>query len=277
MHIGYLLLHLWSFELSCWPRRRGQRPVFIGRCLCRGHTASKNHASSEECVLTCSNFSFLIQVPILELLVNMHAKAGDEARVNILIGLLQQPALNVHNPPAIRQAHINTMEQRFLQRLAGELLDWMGWLIVSIHTTGCISTLAVSSSGLCVPPVVYITSHVYLENASSIDIELGGLTRLFLGSGCWWGWMLYICKCQTFLSVEDHRCAHAIRQSSCVKHFTLNVYLSGSISEPSPCIFTVLCVLRQVVFESLMASDLSNGRPRGKVVTYFGNLLLSLS
>ncbi|KAG6553859.1 hypothetical protein Mapa_004776 [Marchantia paleacea] len=68
-------------------------------------------------------FECLWEVPILELLVNMHAKAGDEARVNILIGLLQQPALNVHNPPAIRQAHISTMEQRFLQRFAGELLD----------------------------------------------------------------------------------------------------------------------------------------------------------
>ncbi|KAL3684796.1 hypothetical protein R1sor_002818 [Riccia sorocarpa] len=68
-------------------------------------------------------FECLWEVPILELLVNLHAKAGDEERVNTLIGLLQQPALNVHNPPAIRQAHICTMEQRFLQRLAGELLD----------------------------------------------------------------------------------------------------------------------------------------------------------
>ncbi|CAM6112649.1 unnamed protein product [Calypogeia fissa] len=67
-------------------------------------------------------FECIWEVPILELLVHLHSRAGDEERVTQLIALLQQPALNVHNPSAIRQAHISTMEQRFLQRLAAELL-----------------------------------------------------------------------------------------------------------------------------------------------------------
>ncbi|XP_024540293.1 uncharacterized protein LOC9634489 isoform X1 [Selaginella moellendorffii] len=67
-------------------------------------------------------FDCVWEIPILELLVHMHAKAGDRARVNTLISLLQQPALNVHNPASIRQAHIAAMEQRFLQRLYAELV-----------------------------------------------------------------------------------------------------------------------------------------------------------
>jgi integrator complex subunit 8 len=67
-------------------------------------------------------FGLMDQVPLLELLLYIHAKSGDEEQVTALIALLQQPALNVHNPPSIRIAHVGSLEQRFLQRFAGELL-----------------------------------------------------------------------------------------------------------------------------------------------------------
>ncbi|CAK9238563.1 unnamed protein product [Sphagnum troendelagicum] len=67
-------------------------------------------------------FDCVWEVPLLELLLYIHAKSGDEEQVTALIALLQQPALNVHNPPSIRIAHVGSLEQRFLQRFAGELL-----------------------------------------------------------------------------------------------------------------------------------------------------------
>eukprot|EP00897_Mesotaenium_endlicherianum_P004280 jgi/Mesen1/3880/ME000208S02890 len=67
-------------------------------------------------------FDCIWELPILELLVHMHAQAGDEERVAGLIALVHQPGLNAHNPPAVRQAHVQAVEQRLLQRLAGELL-----------------------------------------------------------------------------------------------------------------------------------------------------------
>lgn len=62
------------------------------------------------------------EVPILELLIHMHTKSGDETRVRSLILLLQQPTLNVHNPSSIRKSHIDAMEQQFLQRFYEEIL-----------------------------------------------------------------------------------------------------------------------------------------------------------
>lgn len=73
----------------------------------------------------------LLQVPILELLVHMHSKSGDQERVSALITLLQQPALNVHNPQSIRLAHVAALEQRFLQRLCGELLWCWCWRVLA--------------------------------------------------------------------------------------------------------------------------------------------------
>ena len=67
-------------------------------------------------------FDCVWEVPLLELLVHMHAKSGDHERHSALISLLQQPALNAHNPQSVRVAHVASLEQRFLQRLCGELL-----------------------------------------------------------------------------------------------------------------------------------------------------------
>ncbi|KAG0631525.1 hypothetical protein M758_1G260700 [Ceratodon purpureus] len=67
-------------------------------------------------------FDCVWEVPLLELLVHMHAKSGDHERHTALIALLQQPALNAHNPQSVRVAHVASLEQRFLQRLCGELL-----------------------------------------------------------------------------------------------------------------------------------------------------------
>lgn len=67
-------------------------------------------------------FDCVWEVPLLELLVHMHAKGGDHERHSALISLLQQPALNAHNPQSVRVAHVASLEQRFLQRLCGELL-----------------------------------------------------------------------------------------------------------------------------------------------------------
>jgi integrator complex subunit 8 len=67
-------------------------------------------------------FDCVWEVPLLELLVHMHAKSGDHERQSALISLLQQPALNAHNPQSVRVAHVASLEQRFLQRLCGELL-----------------------------------------------------------------------------------------------------------------------------------------------------------
>ena len=73
-----------------------------------------------------SNPCFLLtpyQIPLLELLVHLHSKGGDERRVLGLIRLIQQPALNVHNPPAIRFAHIEVVKQKFMLRLEGDLRE----------------------------------------------------------------------------------------------------------------------------------------------------------
>lgn len=67
-------------------------------------------------------FDCVWEVPLLELLVHMHAKSGDHERLSALISLLQQPALNAHNPQSVRVAHVASLEQRFLQRLCEELL-----------------------------------------------------------------------------------------------------------------------------------------------------------
>ena len=65
----------------------------------------------------------LFQIPILELLVHLHSKGGDERRVLGLIRLIQQPALNVHNPLAIRFAHIEAVKKKFMLRLVGDLKE----------------------------------------------------------------------------------------------------------------------------------------------------------
>lgn len=67
-------------------------------------------------------FDCVWEVPLLELLVHMHAKSGDHERHSALISLLQQPALNAHNPQSVRVAHVASLGQRFLQRLCEELL-----------------------------------------------------------------------------------------------------------------------------------------------------------
>lgn len=109
----------------------------------------------------------LLQVPILELLVHMHSKSGDQERVSALITLLQQPALNVHNPQSIRLAHVASLEQRFLQRLCGELLWSWCWRVLA----SLLQLLLSDNNLICMLPHIYKSLIVELKVSVYVHLQ----------------------------------------------------------------------------------------------------------
>lgn len=60
------------------------------------------------------------EVPILELLVALHSRSGDEARVTAVTARLQHAPLAAHNPSGLRSCHVALLERKFMRQLAAD-------------------------------------------------------------------------------------------------------------------------------------------------------------
>jgi hypothetical protein len=60
---------------------------------------------------------------ILELLVYIHSKLGEQKIVSQLVSIIGKPEMNESNPPEVRKRHLLTMKRVVLKQLFREFLN----------------------------------------------------------------------------------------------------------------------------------------------------------